>query len=24
LSDNHEFLGEEPLPREKRERESVY
>jgi hypothetical protein len=24
LSDNHEFLGEEPLPREKRKRESVY
>lgn len=24
LSDNHEFLGEEPLPREKRARESVY
>jgi hypothetical protein len=24
LSDNHEFLGEEPLPREKRRRESVY
>lgn len=24
LSDNHEFLGEEPLPREKRQRESVY
>jgi hypothetical protein len=24
LSDNHEFLGEEPLPREKREREAVY
>lgn len=24
LSDNHEFLGEEPLPREKRTRESVY
>jgi len=24
LSDNHEFLGEEPLPREKRVRESVY
>lgn len=24
LSDNHEFLGEEPLPRQKRRRESVY
>lgn len=24
LSDNHEFLGEEPLPRQKRVRESVY
>lgn len=24
LSDNHEFLGEEPLPREKRRREKVY
>ena len=24
LSDNHEFLGEEPLPRRKRARESVY
>lgn len=24
LSDNHEFLGEEPLPRQKRARESVY
>jgi len=24
LSDNHEFLGEEPLPREKRKREGVY
>ena len=24
LSDNHEFLGEEPLPREKRKREAVY
>jgi len=24
LSDNHEFLGEEPLPREKKQRESVY
>jgi hypothetical protein len=24
LSDNHEFLGEEPLPREKRTREAVY
>jgi hypothetical protein len=24
FSDNHEFLGEEPLPREKRTRESVY
>ncbi|MEX1045177.1 MAG: hypothetical protein WEC73_03530 [Chthoniobacterales bacterium] len=24
FSDNHEFLGEEPLPREKRARESVY
>ena len=24
FSDNHEFLGEEPLPREKREREAVY
>jgi hypothetical protein len=24
ISDNHEFLGEEPLPREKRKRESVY
>lgn len=24
LSDNHEFLGEEPLPRRKTERESVY
>lgn len=24
MSDNHEFLGEEPLPREKRRRESVY
>jgi hypothetical protein len=24
ISDNHEFLGEEPLPREKRRRESVY
>ena len=24
LSDNHEFLGEEPLPREKRRREAVY
>jgi len=24
LSDNHEFLGEEPLPREKLERESIY
>ncbi|MBE2178852.1 MAG: hypothetical protein IAE97_00065 [Chthoniobacterales bacterium] len=24
LSDNHEFLSEEPLPRQKREREAVY
>ena len=24
LSDNHEFLAEEPLPREKRKREAVY
>lgn len=24
LSDNHEFLAEEPLPREKRQREAVY
>jgi hypothetical protein len=24
LSDNHEFLGEEPLPRRKKQRESVY
>jgi hypothetical protein len=24
LSENHEFLGEEPLPREKRAREAVY
>jgi len=24
ISDNHEFLGEEPLPRQKRARESVY
>lgn len=24
ISDNHEFLGEEPLPRRKRARESVY
>lgn len=24
LSDNHEFLGEEPLPRQKKEREAVY
>ena len=24
LSDNHEFLAEEPLPREKRDREAVY
>lgn len=24
LSDNHEFLGEEPLPRQRRVRESVY
>jgi len=24
ISDNHEFLGEESLPREKRRRESVY
>lgn len=24
LSDNHEFLGEEPLPRRKRVRESIY
>ena len=24
LSDNHEFLGEEPLPREKRRREKVF
>ena len=24
LSDNHEFLGEEPLPRSKRVRESIY
>jgi hypothetical protein len=24
LSDNHEFLGEEPMPREKRAREAVY
>lgn len=24
LSDNHEFLGEEPLPRDKRRREKVY
>ena len=24
LSDNHEFLGEEPMPREKRRREKVY
>lgn len=24
LSDNHEFLGEEPLPRQKRVRESIY
>lgn len=24
LSDNHEFLGEEPLPRERRKREGVY
>ncbi len=24
VSDNHEFLGEEPLPRQKRVRESVY
>ena len=24
LSDNHEFLGEEPMPRQKRARESVY
>lgn len=24
ISENHEFLGEEPLPREKRARESVY
>lgn len=24
LSDNHEFLGEEPMPREKRAREAIY
>jgi hypothetical protein len=24
ISDNHEFLGEEPLPRQKRARESIY